>query len=165
MKKINPINVGIFCGAVGIGYSLFLYFIEKKMLFGAFAWLNILVLLSAILLAALAERQLNGGIIAFKPALKAAFTGLLVCNLVLSVFDYAFYNFIDKSLTPLYKQEQRQRIAQSPNIGEEKRQEVLAQIDQSPDSYPLGGAIFKYFLIACIGFVPAVGAAILLKNE
>lgn len=152
---------GIIAGLGFIAYFLLFYFIDKTMMMGlTVSWSSLIIMIFCIILAIQQERSLNGGLIAFKPALRSGFLVVVISNLMYYAFFYLMTNS-DPELVTILK-----------DSGIEFYKKMLPEdqwsdIEKSYENFSLGiSDIIKYFAKSVIGgFFIALLAGLVMKRE
>ena len=99
------IKYGILAGVGTILYTLLFYLVDKSLIVHlGVSWSAMIIYFIAMLLAIRAQRDLDGGYISLRAAIKAAFKTFLIANVFYHLFTYAMYNFIDPELLELRKE-------------------------------------------------------------
>lgn len=108
----TPWIYGLIGGASIIVFTLILYIGGVSWFMSGLAFVHYLILITIAVLCGLKERKLYGGFISFGQALKVLFLYFVIAKLMMALFEYALFNFIDIPF--------RQAISQKAAEGYEK---------------------------------------------
>lgn len=162
----NGVKYGLLAGLGVIIYSLVLYLVDDKLLFGWASILGTVLYLACMYKAGVDEREEQGGFITWKEALKPTFLTYVVGSLLATIFTYLLFNVIDPSLIEIQKGmaiEQMQSM--EGMIGEEGVEEGIKQIEERGTS-GLNDTLIGYAFMLIIGFVfAAIISAIVKRNH
>ena len=105
MKNQHAIKFGILAGIGTIIFLFLFYWIDRKlMLSPSVIWSTFFLYLLGMYMACVEERKDNGGYLAFKDALKAAFLVYVVANIIYYSYNYLLFNFIDPEMLGIQKE-------------------------------------------------------------
>jgi Protein of unknown function (DUF4199) len=160
MKQI-AIKYGLLGGAAVVGFMIFLYFFSKQSFVGSGLSTGISWGIYGIFI------YLAGMIVVEKPdqadqLLKTLFLTFLIANGVYIVFDYIFYNFIDKGLESVQKQAMIDFLKGQGNIQEQLARNEAINADHL---HTIKGGLWNYFYKSIFGFILSFIIAYVLKQE
>lgn len=165
----NGIKNGLFMGVASVLFSMILYFINPKMMFGGVAYLGFLIPLYFMWKAGTDERQSNGGYLSFGGALKVTFLSIVVGFLISNLFSYVLINFIDPSLIEVIREtsmETAEKMAGMFGGNEDVMEEMKDAMEEQDFSPTLGSTLLTY-LVGLIfpGFVFALIISAIVKKD
>ena len=161
------LNNGLIAGLVGIIVLLISYFIDQGFYMKFAGYVVYVVYLYFMYLAAKQAREAQGGFISFSKLLAPVFLTFVVASLLVAVFQYLMYNFIDTSLLDaMYDQAILQVERMSGLIGEEGVEAALDKLEEDGVSYNFGTVAIGYGISLIIpGFIFALIIAGIMKKE
>jgi hypothetical protein len=157
MKKTIFIH-GILAGLATIAYAFLIYSIQKAGFFSM--WFYVSSLLIYALGMYLAAKQAVSA--DFKMVLRAAFSVFLIANVLYYVFDFALFNYIDKSLATM--QADAAIAYLKPNTLLEEQMKMEENI-RSADIHNVASLFKQYLKSAIGGFVLSLLVAYLIKRK
>jgi putative flippase GtrA len=160
MKQIS-IKYGLMGGLAVCTFMTILYFLSKQMMVGSgFSTLGIWLIYSVFI-------YLSGMALLENPdqidkLLKTLFLTFLIASAIYIVYDFIFYNFIDKGLETIQKQAMMDYLNGTGSIQEQtaRNEEIkLAHL------HTLKGGLWNYFYKTIFGFIISFLVAYVLKQE
>ena len=162
----NSILFGVLGGFCSMAILAVLYVIDKNYLLMGYEKFTWLVLLAAMFIAVLRERnQKQDQFIAFYDALKTAFQTFVIGYLIKFAFTYLLFNFIDPSLLDIAKNKAVEiftahRDAQETEEIFQQRLTAFKDGNFGPGLLDIG-----IMLEIIVGFVLSLSVAGLLRRE
>ena len=99
------IKYGLLAGFISIAYMLLFYFIDKKMMMGAWVyWSSVAIFCTAMIMAVLAHRRMQVYQLIFFKAVKTVFIVYLIADIIWYIFYYLLFEFIDPGLEEVTRQ-------------------------------------------------------------
>jgi hypothetical protein len=164
----KAINNGLLAGVVGIIILLVSYFIDQTFYMKYAGYVVYAAYLYFMYLSVKQTRDESDGFISFGKALGPAFLTFVIASLLVAIFQYVMYNFIDTSLLDaMYDQAVQQIERMGGLIGEEGTEIALERLEEDGVNYGIGTVLIGYgFGLIIPGFIFAlIIAAILKKNN
>jgi hypothetical protein len=161
------LNNGLLAGLVGIIILLIAYFVDMGFYMNYAGYVVYVAYLYFMYSAAKQTREEQGGFISFGKLLGPVFLTFVIAALLVAVFQYVMYNFIDTSLIDaLYDQAVLQVERMSGLLGEEGVEAALDKLEEDGVSYNIGTVVLGYGISLIIpGFIFALIIAGILKKE
>ena len=152
---------GMACIALGMLYYLinvegFIRFVDKL----------ILVTLGAtVVMAVLAVRRMQDGIISWREGLTVGFLVWVLGNLVFSTFKFLLYKYFDTGLVEIFLQKMEEQFQQFGNMDDAQAAKVEKAMDvMRPDRFS-GAALGYAFSLIFPGFFLAAIIALVLRKK
>ena len=163
----NAIKYGVISGIVSIIFSMALYFINPKMMFGGLAYLGMLIPVFFMWKASNDEKKINEGYLPFGEALIISFIVVAIALLISSIFTYILINFIDPSLVDVIKEisiEAAEKVAGIFGADEDSLDEMRDQMDEQDLRPTIFTTLFNYLGSLVVGFIIALIVAAIVKK-
>lgn len=162
----NGVKYGLLAGLGVIVYTLILYLVDDKMLFGWASMLGMAIYLGCMYKAGVDERHTNGGFLSWKEALKPTFLTYVLGSLLATVFTYLLFAVIDPGLMDVQNAIAAERIQQMEGmIGEEGVEEAMKRLEEQ-GTMRLSDTMLGYAFMLIFGFIfAAIISAIVQKKR
>jgi len=160
----NSINYGLIGSMFMILFSVILYLLgmmENKWL----GFISYLILAFAMYLAAKNWRDnINGGWMSYSEAFKTGFFVTLIAAVLLVIYNYIFFNFIDPDFIVEQMAKAEEKILEAqPNISDADLEKALEMTAKFTSTTMM--AIFGFIFTVIIGSIISAIVAIFAKNE
>lgn len=172
----NVQRYGLIGGLIAILLMLGLYFADAKLLFHPlYSSLPFLVIFPVVMvMATLADRRDNGGIIKLVDAFKSAFVTGALGLFLLVAFNFILRVAIDPSLTQVAKEAAKELTLQifawtesisGEPLPEDQIDDAMQRLEETNHVPNLWNTLLSYLLSAAMGAVPALIMALILRRE
>lgn len=106
-NSVNSVALrnGFLAGLAGIIIMLVLYVIDPVHVTGFLPMLVYPVVIALMVMAGLYQKKIQNGFITFKEALRTIFIVAVVSSILMAVFNYVLFEFIDPTLPEVLKEE------------------------------------------------------------
>lgn len=178
MKNLsnNVQRYGLIGGLVSILLMLGLYFADAKLLFHPlYSSLPFLVIFPvAMVMATLADRRDNGGILKLVDAFKSAFVTGALGLFLLVAFNFILRVAIDPTLTQVAKEAAKELTLQifawtermsGEALPDDQIDDAMQRLEETNHVPNLWNTLTSYLLSAAMGAVPALIMALILRRE
>jgi hypothetical protein len=156
--KQTIFKYGILAGVATVAYAFLIYSFQKAGFFSMWFYTTSLVIYALAMYAAAKQASSED----FKGVLKTAFAVFLIANAVYYAFDFALFNYIDKSLASM--QAEAAIAYMKPNTPLEEQIRMEENIRSSDIHNPV--SLFKTYLRGAIGgFGLSVLVSYLIKRK
>jgi hypothetical protein len=168
MLQKNGVRFGLYAGLGAVAYSLLLYIVDAKLIFGGFASASWVIYLFCMFQAANLDKKELGGYLTFKEGFQATFAVFAIASLLQIAFQFLLLTVIDPSLVQMQTDvaiEAMEKMAGMFGLSEADMETAIAEIEKN--SKPsIGQSTQAYLINLIIGAIPAaIIAAILKKNR
>ncbi len=167
--KNHGVSNGLMYGLVSVVLTLIIYLISVELYLG---WtpmiISFLVTVFFMIRACTTERNDNGGVLPFANALKTSFIVYVVGALLIVIFQYVLYNFIDPGLIDLEVQsalEMTRKMMEMMGAPEAQIEKELSQLKDQDFSMTLGRTAGAYAVSLLGGFIVALISAAITKRS
>lgn len=176
----NPmIKWGLYYGGASILLTVVYYFVAKPMLFGSTTSMVVGLALAIffVVMAMKEEKEIGEGYLGYGEALKVGLGAFVLGSLLVSLFQWVLFNFIDTSLIEqsiTYATEQARKmtdmIGGMAGMSEEQMEELVAQTEEEIENMgnpmSMGSVLSGWALTSLIGGLPLnlITAAIMKKS-
>jgi hypothetical protein len=148
----TPIKYGIITGAAMVLYLLFFYNMDKAQVLNPLVfWSALLFPMIGMVMATRKVKEVQGGEIDKKEAIKTSFLTWLIAMGILMAFIFVLFNFIDNSLIDLQKGQFE--AATGKTI---KREDLVMTF---------GSVFFRWAVMLLPGFLLAYAVASFLRSK
>lgn len=148
--KQSAVKYGIISGIAIVLYLLFFYTIDRTCATNIWVSFSTLIItMTGMVLACVKERNLSGGKLIRREALKIAFSVAVISGLFFYGFIYLLFNFIDPGLNELLRE---QNVVQNSGI------------ESGQFQMTLGKVVFGYAFSLVYGFLLALMVANFIKK-
>lgn len=154
-------------GVASIIFSMVLYFIDPKMMFGGVGYLGILITIYFTYKAAADERVDNEGFLSFGEAFKASFLAIAIGFLFATLFQYVLINFIDPSLVDVLRDtalESAESMAGMFGADESAMEGIKEAMEEQDFSPSLLGTLGNYIGMLVVGAIISLIVAAITKR-
>lgn len=152
---------GMACIALGMLY--YLINVEGFVRFGDN--LTLVTLGATLVMAVMAIRRMQGGVITWKEGLRAGFLVWVIGNLVFLGFRFLLYKYFDTGLVEIYLQNVEEQFQQFGGMDDAQAAEVEKAIDMMrPDRFTGAAANYAATLIFPGFFLSAIIALVMRKK-
>ncbi len=159
---------GIFGAITIIIVYLVLWLIDPKILVKFGSWFGIIIGIYFMYRAGKEARDANEGFISFADVFKYLFITMALLTLIVSLFNFVLYNFIDPTLIEVQKEVALESVEKMANMlgNEDMVEEISDSIDESNFDLTIGKVIQGWFvgLIFGAGLAAIMGAIMKKKN-
>jgi len=165
----NGIKNGLFMGVASVLFSMILYFVNPKMMFGGVAYLGMLIPLYFMWKAGTDEKHDNGGYLSFGQGLKVTFLSIVVGFLISNLYNYVLINFIDPSLVDVLRETSMEAAEKMAGMfgGNEDAMEAMKDAMEEQEFAPTIGSTLLTYLVGLIfpGFIFALIISAIVKKD
>ena len=160
-------NNGLLAGLISIIILLVSYFMNQGFYMKYAGYLIYVVYLYFMYKAGTEAREEQGGFISFGKALGPVFLTFVVGSLLVAVFQYVMYNFIDVTLLDALQEQSIAAVEKmSGMIGEEGVDAAIEKIESEGVDFGIGKVALGYgFSLIIPGFVFALIMAAIVRKE
>jgi hypothetical protein len=167
----NPaVKNGLYFGLFSVVFTMVLYFIDKRLLFNPFLP-SIVLFIASIVFMVLAAKEEKGqdadGLLAYGDAVRVTFIVLAIGAVVLGVFNYLLFNFIDTGLMQIMQEETKAMVESIISItggGEQAQEEANKALENQNFSYGFGIVLADIVGSLIWGIIKALIVSIFVKN-
>jgi len=158
---------GLIAGLITIILLLVIYFIHPESLVKYGAYLGYVIFLIFMYKSGKEARDEAGGLISFGTVLGPIFLTFVLGSLIVTLFNYILYNFIDASLSDIMMEIAMEQIEKmSGFIGEEGVEAAMEEIENSGFQLTIGKSMLNWaFALIIPGIIFALIEAAILKKE
>jgi hypothetical protein len=157
MKKTIFIY-GILAGVLAVAFSFLVYTVQKTSFFSMTFYVSTLVIYALAMYLA-AKKAVSED---FKVVLRTAFAVFLIANIFYYVFDFALFNYVDKSLATMQADAAIAYLKPNTPLEEQVRMEENIR---SADIHNVSSLVKQYVKGAIGGFGLAVFVSYLIKRK
>ena len=101
----ESIKYGLLAGIATVVYMLLYYFVDKKLMMGAWVyWSSIAIFCTAMIMAILSVRRKQDYQLVFFEAVKTAFIVYLIADIIWYIFYYLLFTFFDPEMVEVTRQ-------------------------------------------------------------
>jgi hypothetical protein len=157
---------GLMAGGIAIILSLVFYLMDPHFYLKFGSLISPLPMIYFMVQAALTEKKLNKGIISFKDAFRNSWVTYLIYSLMITIFAYILFNFIDPGLNEMVKETAIEAIEKMRSfMGDEAADKAIESMESGAAQNLASMAL--NFLISLIlpGAVFAAIIALIVKKE
>jgi hypothetical protein len=158
---------GIFGAIAVIIVYLVLWFIDPKILVKYGSWFGIIIGLYFMYKAAKEARDMNEGFISFNDAFKYLFLTMALLTIIVSLFNYILYNFIDPGLLEVQKEvalETAQKMADTFG-NEDMVEQISDNLDESMFKLTLGKVLQGWLVGLIFGAIASAIMGAIMKKK
>lgn len=166
--------------SVGLVYSLVIFVVTvifmtilyrqgAAVFIGGFGYIGTAMILTASVLACLAQKRVNGGFLSFPQALRIAFLIIFVGITTQTLFNYVVLNFIDPAFRAAVNSEGIRKTTELLQKGgfSEDRIEAYVKEQKAMNVFSLGQQLLGLAIYCIVGFIFAliIAASVQRKNQ
>jgi hypothetical protein len=154
----NPsIKYGLYGGIACVLADLLLYLMSEKAYIMGNAYVGLIFIIPAMVMAAKDFRTANDGFASFKEIFTSSWLCYLVLGLITSIFAYLMFNFITPSLKQTIMETAMESMEKMKGfLGDEASDKMMEELEKNdPGSLKntLVGLLSKYFMAAILALI------------
>ena len=169
-STLNPgIKWGLIAGVAGVLANIAVWTSSREMFFSFVMGLITAGIFTVFsVLAGLEKKRAQKGIISFKEALQPVFLTFVIAGLLLAIYTYVVYNFIDPTVPAQAKQyaiSTTDRMLHALGMPEDDIEKEIDDIRQHDFSMTPGGTLLTYFSLLIRYFVLAAIVSVIIRKK
>jgi hypothetical protein len=170
MNQNPAFKNGLYFGLFSVVFTMALYFIDKRLLFNPFLP-SIVLFIAGIVFMVLAAREEKeqdaDGLLAYGDAVRVTFIVLAIGAVILGIFNYLLFNFIDTGLMQIMQEETKAMVESIISItggGDEAQEEANKALENQTFSYGFGIVLVDIVGSLIWGIIKALIVSIFVKS-
>ena len=164
--KNAGVNNGVIIGLAGVALTMILYFISPKTMLSYADWLTYPIFIFFMWKAANDTKKANGGFISFGDALVPAIIATAIGALIIGLFRYVHFNFIDPTLPEVAKEIAMEALDKMGGfLGETQIEAMQEALEEQDMTQTLGKTGAAFLITTVIGSLIALIIAAVVKRD
>jgi len=162
-------NYGLMAGGITVIVSLLLYMVGPDKLTSWGSFMPLLIFLGFMIYGGITYRKEIGNFLNFKDALQLTFSIWGIAALLISIFTYILYNWIDPELSTIVKEhaiEQTVSMMETFGAPEDAIDEAVSNIEGQDMEQTIGNVALGYVYYCIFGlFISLIVAAFIRRSK
>lgn len=164
--KNAGVNNGVIIGLAGVALTMVLYFISPRTMLTWADWLSYPIFIFFMWKAANDTKKANGGFISFGDALVQAIIATAIGAIIIGLFRYVHYNFIDPSLADTAKEIAMEAMDKMEGLLGESQVEAMKETIEAEDmSQTIGKSAIGILATTIFGSLISLVIAAIVKKD